>query len=50
MQAESLWRLGRYDDLNNLVENEFMKDNNSWGIKIGQSLLHIQNGNIFDKS
>ncbi|GJQ85421.1 hypothetical protein Trydic_g23851 [Trypoxylus dichotomus] len=43
MEAEPLWRLGRYDDLGNLVKKSCMKDNSSWGVKIGQALLDIQN-------
>lgn len=44
MQAEPLWRLGRYEDLNKLVENPYLAENSSWGVKLGQALLKIQNG------
>ncbi|XP_063916724.1 serine/threonine-protein kinase ATR-like isoform X2 [Zophobas morio] len=43
MQAEPLWRLGRYDDLNTLLERPELVDNTSWGVQIGKALLSFQN-------
>ncbi|CAH0564186.1 unnamed protein product [Brassicogethes aeneus] len=44
MQAEPLWRLGRYDDLDKFLNKDDMVNNNSWGVNIGRSLLHVKNG------
>lgn len=49
MQAEPLWRLGKYDDLEKLLEKPEIVDNSSWGVNIGKALLQIQKGK-FSKS
>ncbi|KAK4874516.1 hypothetical protein RN001_013876 [Aquatica leii] len=43
-QAEPLWRLSRYTDLDNLLEKEELKNNHSWSVDMGRSLLYLQNG------
>ncbi|XP_017770441.1 PREDICTED: serine/threonine-protein kinase atr-like [Nicrophorus vespilloides] len=44
VQAESFWRLGRYDDLDKfLAKNDFMS-NSSWGSQMGHALIHLKNG------
>lgn len=43
MQAEPLWRLGRYEDLESLLRRPEMAENNSWGVQIGRALLAFQN-------
>lgn len=44
MQAEPLWRLGRYDDLDNLLKKAEMRKSNSWGVQMGHALLNLKNG------
>lgn len=45
MQAEPLWRLGRYDDLENLLTlSELKTAGNNWGVEIGRALLCFQSG------
>lgn len=43
-QAEPLWRLGRWDDLGTLLDHQLLKDNKSWGVHIGNSLIHLRQG------
>lgn len=42
MQAEPLWRLGRYEDLSTLLQRPDLNGNKSWGVQIGHSLLHLK--------
>lgn len=42
--AEPLWRLGRFDNLDELVVNEKLKDSPEWGIRCGQILLKLRKG------
>lgn len=42
LQAEPLWRLGRYDDLQELVNRPEINENNSWGVQVGKALLSLQ--------
>ncbi|CAH0564187.1 unnamed protein product [Brassicogethes aeneus] len=42
MQAEPLWRLGRYDDLDKFLNKDDMVNNNSWGVNIGKRDLFNQ--------
>ncbi|KAL3272429.1 hypothetical protein HHI36_013911 [Cryptolaemus montrouzieri] len=44
MQAEPLWRLGRFDILNDLLQKPEMKSNKSWGAQIGKALIHFNKG------
>ncbi|XP_056649111.1 serine/threonine-protein kinase ATR-like isoform X3 [Diorhabda sublineata] len=44
MQAEPLWRLGQYDELNTLIKDPKLSKNKSWGVQVGKALLHIKNG------
>ncbi|XP_060518372.1 serine/threonine-protein kinase ATR isoform X2 [Cylas formicarius] len=44
MQAESLWRLGKYDELEGLLEDPNYESNKSWGIQVGRSLIHLKKG------
>ncbi|KAF7269206.1 hypothetical protein GWI33_017672 [Rhynchophorus ferrugineus] len=43
-QAEALWRLGKYDDLEQLLEKPDLQHQNSWAIQLGKSLVHIKKG------
>lgn len=45
MQVEPLWRLGRYDDLDQLLKKPELENNNSWSVQIARFMLHI-NGNF----
>lgn len=42
LQAEPLWRLGRYDDLHELVERPELQENNSWAVQVGRALLSFR--------
>lgn len=44
MQAEPMWRLGRYNELDNFLKKPDLLANNSWGVKVGKALLHLKNG------
>ncbi|XP_023017943.2 serine/threonine-protein kinase atr isoform X2 [Leptinotarsa decemlineata] len=44
MQAEPLWRLGQYDDLDKLLKTPDVVGNTSWGVQVGKALLHFKNG------
>lgn len=46
IQAEPLWRLGRYDDLDNLLKKTELQKNNSWGVQMGHALLNFRNGKV----
>lgn len=46
--AEPLWRLGRFDELNDLIETEYFKDSSDWGIRCGQILLKMRKGDDSD--
>ncbi|KAF5293803.1 hypothetical protein FQA39_LY03288 [Lamprigera yunnana] len=43
-QAEPLWRLGRYTDLDNLLQKMELQNNHNWPVEMGRSLLHLHNG------
>lgn len=45
LQAEPLWRLGQYEDLDCLLKKTELKNNNSWGVEIGRALIHFKDGN-----
>lgn len=40
--AEPLWRLGRFDELNQLIETRNLKDSTDWGVRCGQILLNFR--------
>lgn len=40
--AEPLWRLGRFEELNDLIQTNNMKDSTNWGIRCGQILLNFR--------
>lgn len=40
--AEPLWRLGRFDELEQLIERSNMEGNSEWGIRCGQILLDFR--------
>lgn len=44
LQAEALWRLGKYDDLDDLLERPEMQKNYSWGVQMGHTLMNFRNG------
>lgn len=40
--AEPLWRLGRFDELSDVIETRNLKDSTDWGIRCGQILLNFR--------
>lgn len=44
MQAEPLWRLGQYDELNTLLKKPDLATNKSWGLQLGRALLCVKDG------
>lgn len=40
--AEPLWRLGRFEELNDLIETRNLKDSTDWGVRCGQILLDFR--------
>ncbi|KAJ8944483.1 hypothetical protein NQ314_009467 [Rhamnusium bicolor] len=44
MQAEPLWRLGQYEELDNLLKKPDMVNNKSWGVQVGKALLFLKQG------
>lgn len=44
MQAEPLWRLGQYDELNNLISKPDFARNRTWGVEVGRALLSFKEG------
>ncbi|XP_072378347.1 serine/threonine-protein kinase ATR [Diabrotica undecimpunctata] len=44
MQAEPLWRLGQYDELDTLLKKPDLSDSKIWGVQVGRALLHMKNG------
>lgn len=44
MQTEALWRLGTYDDLENLLNKPGINDNKGWGVQVGKCLVCIKKG------
>lgn len=43
--AEPLWRLGRFDELEDLIECSDFKDSHEWGIRCGKILLDFRKAN-----
>ncbi|ERL94616.1 hypothetical protein D910_11893 [Dendroctonus ponderosae] len=43
MQAEALWRLGTYENLDRLLANPDVDNCKGWGVQVGKSLLCIKN-------
>lgn len=46
--AEPLWRLGRFDELDHLIETAHLEDSPEWGIRCGKILLNFRKGNELD--
>lgn len=44
MQAEPLWRLGQYEELDVLLKKPDLARNNSWGVEVGRALLTFKEG------
>lgn len=44
MQAEPLWRLGQYEELNSLLSKPNLARNKSWGVEVGRALLSFKEG------
>lgn len=40
--AEALWRLSRFDELQDLIKNSNFQESNEWGIRCGQILLDFR--------
>lgn len=49
--AEPLWRLGRFDELEDLIDSSDFKDSPEWGIRCGKILLDFRkdNNQIFER-
>lgn len=46
LQAEPLWRLGQYDDLESLLEQPDFTRNKSWGVQVGKALISFKKSKI----
>lgn len=46
IQAEPLWRLGRFEELEKLLGVPEIKESNSWGVQCGQALLHFRESDL----
>lgn len=44
MQAEPLWRLGQYEELDNLLKKPDLRHAKSWGVEMGRTLLFFKDG------
>lgn len=44
MQAEPLWRLGQYEELDNLLKKPDLGRAKSWGVDVGRALLSFKEG------
>lgn len=44
MQAEPLWRLGRWSELDDLLKKPELKRNVSWGVELGHAFLYLKDG------
>lgn len=44
MQAEPLWRLGQYEELDNLLKIPDLARAKSWGVDVGRALLSFKEG------
>lgn len=42
--AEPLWRLGRFEELDDLLGNTKLRDQSDWGIRCGQVMLALRKG------
>ncbi|XP_065155593.1 LOW QUALITY PROTEIN: serine/threonine-protein kinase ATR [Atheta coriaria] len=43
-QTEPLWRLGRYDELDQLLQKRELQESTNWGVHTGRALIHFRNG------
>lgn len=48
--VEPLWRLGRFEELDKLLENTKLRESSNWGIRCGQVLLGIRKGHVEEVS
>lgn len=44
IKAEPLWRLGRFEELEELLENDDIRCSQNWGVQCGQVLLNFTKG------
>lgn len=48
-RAECLWRLSRFEELDDLLENQSaLRNSSNWGIRCGQTLLGFRRGKVED--
>lgn len=48
-RAECLWRLSRFEELDDLLENQSaLRNSSNWGIRCGQALLGFRRGKVDD--
>lgn len=48
-RAECLWRLSRFEELDDLLENQpALRNSSNWGIRCGQTLLGFRRGKVDD--
>ncbi|XP_065202907.1 serine/threonine-protein kinase ATR-like [Planococcus citri] len=41
LKCEALWNLSQYDDLERVTSTERARQNDAWGVRIGQSVVHF---------
>lgn len=44
MQAEPLWRLSQYEELDKLLKKPDLAHSNCWGVEIGRALISFKEG------
>lgn len=44
--AEPLWRLGRFEELDDMLANTKLRDQSDWGIRCGQVMLALRKGDV----
>lgn len=42
--AEPLWRLGKFDELSELLNQQAIQESQDWGVRFGQALLYFKQG------
>lgn len=48
-RAECLWRLSRFEELDDLLKNQSaLRNSSNWGIRCGQTLLSFRRGELDD--
>lgn len=48
--AEPLWRLGRFEELDDMLGNTKLRDQPDWGIRCGQVMLALRKGEVSEFS